>query len=97
VGWRGRIRDGASTTVQRDLRVLAGWVDQSLDLLQKLPGVAASSRLRIDPTERKQPADLLLGHGQLTEGQVQRVVSLLGGESSEVKLNAHSYAGERVA
>ena len=71
-------RPASSRMVEHDLRVLARRVDQQGDVREELPQVAGLGRPPLDAAEREQALDLLLGHRELPEGDVQAPVALRG-------------------
>ena len=75
--------------VERDLRVLARGADEEGDVAEEPPEVAHRRRPALDAAEREEPLDLLLGHGELPQCDVQAPVSRRGGEPPRVQLDAH--------
>ena len=82
--------------VERDLRVLARRVDEEGDVREEPREVAHRGRAALDPAEREQPLDLLLGHRELPQGDLQAPVARRGGEPPGVELDAHPRPRERV-
>ena len=75
---------------------MARRLDQQGDISQEPPQLARCVRLPLDAAEGEEPFHLLLGHGQLPEGDVQRLVPFLGREPFRVELDAHPGPGQRV-
>ena len=82
--------------VERDLRVLARGADQEGDVAEEPPEVAHRRRPALDAAEREEPLDLLLGHGELPQCDVQALVARRGGEPPRVELDAHPRPRERI-
>ena len=58
--------------------VLARGIDQEGDIAEEPPQVARLRRPPLDAAEREEPLDLLLGHRQLPQGDVQALVARPG-------------------